>query len=298
MIAAVLHDHGRALSSGAEDARSVQPSAVKSAARVLELLDYFDAIRRPARASEIASQLGYPQSSTSVLLRRLVTLGYMSFESKGRTYIPSIRVASIGAWLLECHLPRGSLTDLANDLSHETGHTVIIGSRSGLEAQYLHVVEATTAIRLHVVPGTRRVFVWSAVGFALMAAMRNEEICALVRRTNAEMMPGRPRVDAVASLAKVQRVRDEGYVYSRALITPGGGMICLPLPDVFSDGSHPLAIALAGAAEEFDRSEGQLVAVIKSAIARHRDITPVPSSEASVGATLRAGHDAVLTDGP
>lgn len=271
MNAALMHDHGLVLSGEVKGARGEQPVGVKSATRVLELFDYFDTIRRPARVGEIASRLGYPQSSTSVLLRRLVALGYIEFEPQGRTYLPSIRVASIGAWLLECHVPRGSLTGLSNDLSRETGHTVIIGSRNGLEAQYLHVVEATNAIRLHVVPGTRRVFVWSAVGFALMAAMRDEEIRALVRRTNAEMMPGRPRVDAAASLAKVQRVRDDGYVYSRALITPGGGMICLPLPDLFSDGSNPLAIALAGAAEEFDCEERALAAVLKAAIARHRE---------------------------
>ena len=241
---------------------------VKSAMRVLELFDYFDTVRRPARVGEIAFQLGYPQSSTSVLLRSLVAGGYLDYQADKRSFVPSLRIASLGSWLTDCFVPRGTLTEVTDELSRETGHTVIIGARSGLDAQYVHVVEATNALRLHVAPGTRRVFACSAIGFVLMASLKDEDILALVRRTNAEMMPGRTRLDAKATLRRVEGVRKDGYVYSRGLISPGAGMIAVAVPTEYAPGAQPLAIALAGAVDQFDRMEAELFQALRNCIAR------------------------------
>ena len=57
---------------------------VKSAARVFEVLEYFDRIRRAATVMEIARTLDYPQSSTSVLLRSMVELGYLEQDPARR----------------------------------------------------------------------------------------------------------------------------------------------------------------------------------------------------------------------
>ena len=54
----------------------LQRSTVKSAARVLAILEYFDDLQRPSTVTEIAEELTYPQSSTSALLRSLVSMGY------------------------------------------------------------------------------------------------------------------------------------------------------------------------------------------------------------------------------
>ena len=43
-------------------------ATVKSAHRAMELLEFFAQGRRPASVKEISQTLGYPQSSTSVLL--------------------------------------------------------------------------------------------------------------------------------------------------------------------------------------------------------------------------------------
>jgi DNA-binding MarR family transcriptional regulator len=47
-------------------------ATVKSARRVLEIFEYFASHQAPATVSEIADALGYPRSSTSVLVRSLV----------------------------------------------------------------------------------------------------------------------------------------------------------------------------------------------------------------------------------
>jgi DNA-binding IclR family transcriptional regulator len=56
---------------------------VKSAHRVLEVLEYFAQGSGKATVMQIANDLAYPQSSTSVLLASLAKLGYLRFESEG-----------------------------------------------------------------------------------------------------------------------------------------------------------------------------------------------------------------------
>ena len=53
-------------------------SPIKSAERVLDVLGLFSEFRRPLRLHEISTALGYPQSSTTVLLKSLMILGYLS----------------------------------------------------------------------------------------------------------------------------------------------------------------------------------------------------------------------------
>ena len=67
--------------------------AVKSAERVLKILEFFDDIQARATVMDIADTLGLPQSSTSSLLKSLVTLGYLEYEPTNRTYLPALMLS-------------------------------------------------------------------------------------------------------------------------------------------------------------------------------------------------------------
>ena len=71
---------------------------VKSAARVLEILEYFDCVQRAASVNEIAATLGYPLSSTSMLLQSLVDRGYLA-QGEKRVYRLTPRVKLLGGCL-------------------------------------------------------------------------------------------------------------------------------------------------------------------------------------------------------
>jgi DNA-binding IclR family transcriptional regulator len=90
----------------------VSENVVKSAARVLEVFEYFAGRRTPATVGEVCNALGYPQSSTSVLLKSLFTLGYLSYDQGSRRYSPSVKVATLGEWIPE------ELQADADDIGH------------------------------------------------------------------------------------------------------------------------------------------------------------------------------------
>src|SRR3546814_12959637 len=85
----------------------VMDNVVKSAARVLEVLEYFSERQSASSAEEVRRTLGYPQSSTSILLRSLASLGYRNSEPLNRTFRPTIRVALIGACVVRSEERRG-----------------------------------------------------------------------------------------------------------------------------------------------------------------------------------------------
>ena len=70
-------------------------SPIKSAARVLEGLELFSELRAPLRQKYVVERLGYPQSSTTGLLKSLVSVGYLNYHRATRTYFSSIRYSDI-----------------------------------------------------------------------------------------------------------------------------------------------------------------------------------------------------------
>lgn len=251
------------------DAAPRRAGLVKSAGRVLQILEFFDDVQREARVAEIAERLEFPQSSTSVLLKCLTELGYLDYDPASRSFLPSPRVALLGTWLDKGPARDGRLIRTLEELSRRTGDTVILAARNGIYSQYIHVLQARTAMRFHVPPGARRLAVWSGTGFALLSRMEDETVRALCRRTNAEAPPDQPKVNCRGALENVGRVRRDGYFFSRGLVTAGAGSIAMPLPSGIDQRDRPLAVAISGPLDDFVRRENAIVQLMRGVVARY-----------------------------
>jgi DNA-binding IclR family transcriptional regulator len=155
------------------------------------------------------------------------------------------------------------------ELSHRTGDTVILAAKNGIYSQFIHVVQARTNMRFAVPPGSRRLVVWSATGFALLSLGTDDEALALCRRTNAEALGNRELIDARKMLSNVRRTRNDGYFFSKGLVTPGAGSIAVPLPHGVDVRERPLTIALSGPLNDFMRREQEIVALLNDAVPRY-----------------------------
>jgi DNA-binding IclR family transcriptional regulator len=234
----------------------VAQKTVKSAARVLEILEYFDDVQQPATVMEVADTLAYPQSSTSALLRSLVSLGYLEYDRYKRTYVTSHRVALLGSWVNSDFVSEGSVISVMKELSEMTGDTIVLAMRNGLYVQYIHVIQATSAARLHVTLGTTRQLAASGTGYAMLSTMSDQEIRRVVMRINAEADEGKPSIKLADVMVQVEHARDKGYVFSCDMVTRGGGMIAAPLPG--PQGSQPLVIGIGGISEVMRTREAEL----------------------------------------
>ena len=65
---------------------------VKSAARVMAIFECFEDVKRPLTISELVRLMGVPQSSMSALMKSLLAQGFVDYDTRARTYTPSVRV--------------------------------------------------------------------------------------------------------------------------------------------------------------------------------------------------------------
>jgi DNA-binding IclR family transcriptional regulator len=244
----------------AVDWPALPSSVVKSAGRVLQILEYFDDIHRSAKMVDIARALHYPESSTSLLLRSLVVIGYLDYDRRKRTYHPTRRVRLLGNWVDAPLFRNDRILRLMEDLNAETADTIILASRNGLNAQYIHVVQAQTALRLHLPPGTVRPLVASATGWVLLSSLPDLEIAALVRRANASAPSSEAMVRVPELIRRVEAIRTLGYVATPSSITPGASIIAMPLPQTVTN--SPLAIAIGNPSSRMEPRTPALIELL------------------------------------
>lgn len=241
-------------------------TAVKSALRAVQVFEFFLEIRRSATSKEIAEGLEIPQSSASMLLRSLRDHGYLDYDPTDRTYLPTPRVTLLGAWLDRGPIRDGRLIDALNWLAYETSKAVVVATRIGIFSHYIYVMQAQEKLRYHIPMGSRRLAVNSATGHVLLSLLDDKEIMSIVRRTNAEIDGA--RIDVRATLASIHKARNDGYSFSRGLVTPGAGAIAVTLPEAVDSSARPLAICIAGTMADLEAHETQLVAKLKTAATR------------------------------
>jgi len=240
---------------------------VKSASRALEILEYFDDVQRPATVMEVASALDYPQSSASALLRSLVSMGYLNYDRYARTFITSNRVALLGAWVNSEFFAEGAIISLMRDLNEETGDTVILAVRNGLYMQYIHVIQATSAARLHVTLGTIRPLAASGAGYALLSTMPDDEIRRLLMRINADREDDQAIIAHPELMEEIRRTRERGYAFTYDKVTRGGGMLAAPIPA--AGGNPPMIVGIGGISEVMRAREAELAEILLAQIDRH-----------------------------
>jgi len=246
---------------------------VKSAVRVMQVFEFFDQVQRDAHISEIVEHLGFPQSSTSALMKSLVRCGYIEYLPLTRTYTLTPRVALLGSWIEGSPLKDGSIGRMMDELNAETSEAIVLACSNGIYSKYIHVVEASSLIRMHVPIGTTRLLVWSTTGVALISQMSDEAIRLLVKRTNAQAPSTRRPIDANQTLVHVDQYRKRGYFFSRGLMTSGAGMISMRLPPTSAGPDRPLAIGIGGPVDTIQKQETRIVRLLRDAIAKYIKIT-------------------------
>jgi len=241
---------------------------VKSAVRVLQVLELFDRLQREASVGEIASELGYPLSSTSMLLASLLECGYLRHGANPRTYFPTPKVTVLGSWVEPRLQPQGEVMRMMAELGEATGETIILAAPTRDQAQYVHVVPATTTMRMHVGPGTMRPLVASGLGRILISTMPDDKVRQLVMRHNdGPLVEKEGRVSMAALQREVSVIRTRGWSVVLRGVTPGAGLVGMLLP--LELGGLPLALGIGGWAREIRAKQQDYVALLRGCVDRH-----------------------------
>ena len=169
--------------------------------------------------------MGVPQSSMSALMKSLLAQGFVDYDTRARTYTPSVRVALLGSWLMGGAQKHDNLLGIMQELNAETGDTVMLGVLNGVETQYIHVINSYQRLRFHLRPGMMRPMFRTAIGLVLASLRDDAEIGRMVRRVNTESERPEDLIHETDVMARVKEVRENGYLITSNLATPGAGVV-------------------------------------------------------------------------
>ncbi|MFO1087839.1 MAG: helix-turn-helix domain-containing protein [Reyranellaceae bacterium] len=234
---------------------------VKSADRVLQILELFDDARAPMSVGEIAGRMGFPQSSTTELLQTLCERGYLSLDGATRKYAPTLLVSMLGCWRMASNERGTDLLDMIRELRHQTTCTITVGVPHAVHAK---VICRVVGDQLPNVPGTLRPICRSAIGHALLSRLSDQEIGKLVRRINAAETNREARIELGNLIGRVREIRQRGYAVTNGDFAPSMGAVSVLLP---IDGYHtPVAIAAGAPAPFVQENAVALVSALRQTI--------------------------------
>lgn len=149
--------------------------------RSFELIELI-AANKSAKFTEIVLKLGIPKSSAHVILKKLEELGYIFRDSEANyrltVKLKNLMMTSTDGQDLNEIIKIAAKKHLIK-LKDETGLSVHLATRDGVNVLYLEKIEADSFIRFDTYIGKRTPLHLTAVGKALLAAMTKENVSAL-----------------------------------------------------------------------------------------------------------------------
>ncbi len=239
-----------------------ESTIVKSAERALLVLELFAIWRRGASASEVEAALDMPQSSTSVLLRSLVDMGYLDYNRADRTYWPTVRVAMLGDWMRDAVSPQLQ-TEHVDELRDHTGETVLIGRRLGASVHYLQIARSGHELQFYVHQGTRRPLCISASGRALLSLLDDQQVLKIARRTVHYATSDIERFDEQALISVVRSIRETGISETDERLGGERDLHAIATLIPARQGDEQFSLCVAGPRERVMRRRDEMIAALR-----------------------------------
>lgn len=234
-----------------------EPGPVKSATRVLDLLEFLARWGAVRSHSEIAEELTIPKSSLTQLLRTLVQRGYIRYvsEEKGYRLGPAIAAladrASGESQLLDA---AGAALDL---LSHETGESCALNLLKGDQSEVVACrMSSLQRLVIHMKEGDVAPLYATSGGKALLAFMPADALASYLARVDFEPITANTIRSGEALVAELEEVRIARMAYVREEFTPGIAGIAAPILSAtdFPLGSINVAIPVSRYNEDVRRT--------------------------------------------
>ncbi len=245
---------GERASWGSRKGRKTAEPVASGPRSLPRMLGIFDAIARSPDGlslAELASQLECPKSSLLMLLRPLVSAGYLTHSNNryalgNESFVLASNIMSARKF---APLVRGVMIELQS----RCPETIILAvmDRAAHTVMYTDVLESPQLIRYSVPPGTTRLLYASSAGQLLLAFqeekwreqfLRNVRIKSLTRQTITNVDELRRR------LASIRR---DGFSVSISEAVDGATGVSAPI--FGSDGTLLAALLIAGPTDRYAR---------------------------------------------
>lgn len=217
-------------SKSSKQATDESASAVKSADRVLLVLEHLAEAKLPRAPGDIADALGIPRSSLHGLLRTMHNRGWVELDegAHGVRYRIGARALSVGVSFLHGDDIVARSASMLDALSRELGETLHLGVLEHDDVVYLAKREAKHNLRLVSAVGVRLPAYATALGKVLLADLDDEALLARLDREHPALTP-HTLVTGAALRADLEETRLRGYAIDDQESTEGVRCFAVPL---------------------------------------------------------------------
>lgn len=250
-----------------------QPPSVKSAARLLDLLEMLAVAHAPMGVSEIARQLDIPKSSAHMLLLTLEGRGYIVGDEQ-RSFRLSAALGRRGREWVGGEV--AALLDIAKPvmqrLAQATGESIFLGRRRDEQTlEYVHKVVSTHEIRCDGELNQPRWLHSTSVGLAILAFQDAASVEKYFGNTHLVRLTDQTPRDKKRLRELLAEVREQGYAVTHDTNAIGASGIAAP---IHGNQGCVGALNLAAPTSRFDRVlEKYKDLVIRSAAQISTDLT-------------------------
>ena len=246
-------------------------NAVKSASRVLDILELFASSERPLALRDVASILGLPKSSTHMLLGTLEQRGYMVRVAGDGYSLPAVP-DDAGGWVggVAGHVFRAAQPVLER-LLRQIGETVVLGMPTpGLDIRIVSHRVSPQAIRYDISDVPVIPSYCTAMGHMILCHLPEEEVRAYLARTELIRLTPRTLTDPEAIMARLRQCRARGYALNIDERFEGAAGTAVAIRD--RDGRPQAAINIITVTPRFRRLQSDIIAALTAA-ARELEVT-------------------------
>jgi IclR family KDG regulon transcriptional repressor len=202
--------------------------SVKSANRVLDIIDLLTEHPEGLTFVEMLDQLRFPKSSLHALLRTMRLRGHLSFDNRQRRFRLGVRFWAAGQAFLTGTDLRSIAEPRLERASQLLDETVQLSVLDGLENVYIAKVEGRQALRLVSEVGSRLPAHATGLGKVLLSGLSDEELERRLHGKTLEQLTDRTITNKRRLLREITETRSRGYAIDEGESTPG--VFCVAVP--------------------------------------------------------------------
>lgn len=173
-------------------------------------LSVLEALADHSRIADLAAASGLPKPTVHRILQTLVRHGFARTDGQG-SYVGGPRILSLAGRFLQRLDIADQVRPILRELQERSGWTVHLALLSGDEAVYVTKLEGAKPYHLASRVGMSLKLHCTSIGKAILAAMSDEEVRAIVGRTGLVARTPHTLTDEAALFAELRDVRRRGY---------------------------------------------------------------------------------------
>ena len=209
---------------------SSESHRVKTALRVIEIIEIFAKEQKPLSLSELAKELNAPNSSCLALIRTLMSLGYLYETNRRQGYYPTSRLLAMALKINQADPILERVQPSLQELSRITGETTVFGKLSAdKHVIYLDIVHSENPIRYVAMPGEIKQIHSNSLGKALFSEFSSDEQAAICKTLSFERHNEKTIVDTDEFMLHIQEEKKLGRYTNFGETLPDVGALAWPV---------------------------------------------------------------------